>query len=69
VHHGLETLADPATVAKAGAAARGSFHFAVSGGHTPWAMFASCWTRPTTLEASWLPGRFDCCSPMSTARS
>ena len=35
MHHGLETLADPATAAKAGAAARGSFHFAVSGGHAP----------------------------------
>jgi 6-phosphogluconolactonase len=47
----LETLPDPAAVAAAGAAfvaeraraavaADGSFHFAVSGGHTPWAMFA-----------------------------
>jgi 6-phosphogluconolactonase len=51
MHHQLETLADPAEVAAAGAAfvaeraraavaANGSFHFAVSGGHTPWAMFA-----------------------------
>jgi 6-phosphogluconolactonase len=51
MHHELESLADPAAVAAAGAAfvaeraraavaARGSFHFAVSGGHTPWAMFA-----------------------------
>ena len=51
MHHELETLADPAGVAAAGAAfvaeraraavaASGSFHFAVSGGHTPWAMFA-----------------------------
>jgi 6-phosphogluconolactonase len=51
MHHELETLADPAAVAAAGAAfvaeraraavaASGSFHFAVSGGHTPWAMFA-----------------------------
>ena len=51
MHHELETLADPGAVAKAGAAfvaararaalaARGSFHFAMSGGHTPWAMFA-----------------------------
>jgi 6-phosphogluconolactonase len=51
VRHELETLADPAAVAAAGAAfvaerartavaASGSFHFAVSGGHTPWAMFA-----------------------------
>jgi 6-phosphogluconolactonase len=51
MHHELESLADPAAVAAAGAAfvaeraraavaARGNFHFAVSGGHTPWAMFA-----------------------------
>jgi 6-phosphogluconolactonase len=51
MHHELESLADPAAVARAGAAfvaeraraavaASGSFHFAVSGGHTPWAMFA-----------------------------
>ena len=51
MHHELRTLADPDAVARAGAefvadraraavAARGSFHFAVSGGHTPWAMFA-----------------------------
>jgi 6-phosphogluconolactonase len=47
----METLADAAAVARVGAAfvaeharqavdRRGSFHFAVSGGHTPWAMFA-----------------------------
>jgi 6-phosphogluconolactonase len=51
MHHELETLGDPDAVARAGAAfvaeraraavaASGSFHFAVSGGHTPWAMFA-----------------------------
>jgi len=51
MHHELETLADPGAVAAAGAAfvaeraraavaAGGSFRFAVSGGHTPWAMFA-----------------------------
>lgn len=51
MHHELETLPDPDAVARAGAAfvaeraraavaANGSFHFAVSGGHTPWAMFA-----------------------------
>jgi 6-phosphogluconolactonase len=51
MHHDLRTLADPAAVAAAGAAfvaeraraavaASGSFRFAVSGGHTPWAMFA-----------------------------
>ena len=51
MHSDLEVLADPPAVARAAAAyvadrARaavadhGSFHFAVSGGHTPWAMFA-----------------------------
>lgn len=51
MHHELEALADPDAVARAGAtfvaqrareavAARGSFQFAVSGGHTPWEMFA-----------------------------
>jgi 6-phosphogluconolactonase len=51
MHHELDALADPGAVAQAGAvfvaerareavAARGSFTFAVSGGHTPWAMFA-----------------------------
>jgi 6-phosphogluconolactonase len=51
MQHELQTLADPDAVARAGAAfvaeraraavaANGSFHFAVSGGHTPWAMFA-----------------------------
>ena len=51
MHHELETLPDPAAVAAAGAtfvaelardavAADGVFRFAVSGGHTPWAMFA-----------------------------
>jgi 6-phosphogluconolactonase len=51
VHHDLETLPDAQQVAHAGAVfvaeqarhaveSRGSFHFAVSGGHTPWAMFA-----------------------------
>jgi len=51
MHHELESLADAGTVARAGAAfvaeraraavgARGCFHVAVSGGHTPWAMFA-----------------------------
>src|SRR5580698_8183567 len=51
MHHELQTLADPDAVARSGAAfvaerartavaAGGSFHFAVSGGHTPWAMFA-----------------------------
>src|SRR5215472_11341139 len=51
MHHDLESGADPGAVAQAGAAfvaarardavaASGRFHFAVSGGHTPWAMFA-----------------------------
>ena len=51
MHHELRVLADPADVARAGAALvaeragravdeRGRFTFAVSGGHTPWAMFA-----------------------------
>jgi 6-phosphogluconolactonase len=51
VDHELKALPDADEVARAGAAfvaqharravsSRGSFHFAVSGGHTPWAMFA-----------------------------
>ncbi len=51
MEHVLETLPKPSAVARAGAAfvasqasraveSRGSFHFAVSGGRTPWAMFA-----------------------------
>jgi 6-phosphogluconolactonase len=51
VQHDLETLSDAGQVAHAGAVfvadqarqaveRRGTFHFAVSGGHTPWAMFA-----------------------------
>ena len=51
MHHEFEPLPDPDAVARAGAAfvaerardavaTSGSFHFAVSGGHTPWAMFA-----------------------------
>ena len=51
MHHELEILPDPDAVARAGAvfvaerareavAARGTFSFAVSGGHTPWEMFA-----------------------------
>ncbi|HYB89233.1 MAG TPA: 6-phosphogluconolactonase [Streptosporangiaceae bacterium] len=60
MQHELETLPDPAAVAAAGAtfvaelaraavAADGSFHFAVSGGHTPWAMFAEL----TQQEVPW----------------
>ncbi len=51
MQHTVEAQPDPDAVARAGAAfvagaargsvsERGSFHFAVSGGHTPWAMFA-----------------------------
>ncbi len=51
MHHELEVAPDPAAVAKRAAAyvtelartavgAHGRFTFAVSGGHTPWAMFA-----------------------------
>ncbi|MFG2122645.1 6-phosphogluconolactonase [Streptomyces sp. NPDC048710] len=51
MHHELEVVADPDTVAGTAAAfvarptracvrAHGRFTFAVSGGHTPWAMFA-----------------------------
>ena len=61
MHHELETLADPDAVARAGAAfvaeragaavaASGSFHFAVSGGHTPWAMFAELATETVPWE-------------------
>jgi 6-phosphogluconolactonase len=62
MRHELETLADPAAVAAAGAAfvaeharaavaASGSFHFAVSGGHTPWAMFAELASQQVPWEA------------------
>lgn len=51
MHHEVESRADPDAVARAGAdfvaarardavATSGRFHFAVSGGHTPWTMFA-----------------------------
>jgi 6-phosphogluconolactonase len=62
MQHKLETLADPGAVAAAGAAfvaeraraaaaAGGSFHFAVSGGHTPWAMFAELASEQVPWEA------------------
>jgi 6-phosphogluconolactonase len=62
MHHELESLADPAAVAKAGAAfvaerardavaASGRFHFAVSGGHTPWAMFAELASETVPWDA------------------
>ena len=62
MRHELETVADPAAVAAAGAAfvaeraraavaASGGFHFAVSGGHTPWAMFAELASQQVPWEA------------------
>ena len=62
MQHQLETLPDPAAVAAAGAAfvaeraraavaASGSFHFAVSGGHTPWAMFAELASETVPWDA------------------
>src|ERR1017187_949651 len=67
MHHELQTLADPDpdpdAVARAGAAfvagparaavaASGSFHFAVSGGHTPWAMFAELASQTVPWDAT-----------------
>jgi 6-phosphogluconolactonase len=60
VHHELEVLDDLGAVSAAAAsyvadlaqvavAERGSFHFAVSGGHSPWEMFATL----TTLDVAW----------------
>ena len=60
MHHDLEVLADAPAVARTGAAfvagaarqavaARGRFTFAVSGGHTPWAMFAEL----TSKDVPW----------------
>jgi 6-phosphogluconolactonase len=62
VQHELETLPDSAAVAAAGATfvaelaraavdADGSFHFAVSGGHTPWAMFAELTSQQVPWES------------------
>ncbi len=62
MHHEIESRADPGAVAAAGAAfvaeraraavaARGSFHFAVSGGHTPWAMFAELASETVPWDA------------------
>jgi 6-phosphogluconolactonase len=62
MHHELESLADPDAVARAGAAfvaaracdavaTRGRFHFAVSGGHTPWAMFAELASQTVPWDA------------------
>jgi 6-phosphogluconolactonase/glucosamine-6-phosphate isomerase/deaminase len=62
MHHELKSLADPDAVARAGAAfvakrarvavaASGSFHFAVSGGHTSWAMFAELASQAVPWDA------------------
>jgi 6-phosphogluconolactonase len=62
MRHRLETLADAHDVAHTGAAfvaeqarhavdSRGSFHFAVSGGHTPWAMFADLASEKVPWDA------------------
>jgi 6-phosphogluconolactonase len=62
MHHELEALADPDAVARAGAAfvaqrareavtARGSFQFAVSGGHTPWEMFGELASETVPWES------------------
>jgi 6-phosphogluconolactonase len=62
VHHELESLPDPGAVARAGAAfvaerardavaASGRFCFAVSGGHTPWAMFAELTAQDVPWQA------------------
>ena len=63
MHHEFESLADPDAVARDGAAfvaerareavaARGSFTFAVSGGHTPWAMFAELAAETVPWDAT-----------------
>ena len=62
MQHLLEPLTDADAVARAGAAfvaerarkavaEHGSFHFAVSGGHTPWAMFAELASETVPWEA------------------
>ena len=62
MHHELESLADPDAVARAGAAfvatracdavaTSGRFHFGVSGGHTPWAMFAALASQTVPWDA------------------
>src|SRR5260370_41193324 len=63
MHHEPQTLADPDAVARADAAfvaeraraavaASGRFHFAVSGGHTPWAMFAELASETVPWDAT-----------------
>ena len=62
MHHELKSLPDPDAVARAGAAfvaerardavaARGICHFAVSGGRTPWAMFAELASHTVPWDA------------------
>ncbi len=63
MQHTVEAQADPAAVARAGATlvaeaaraavgARGTFQFAVSGGHTPWAMFAELASEDVPWEST-----------------
>ena len=63
MHHELQILHDPDAVVRAGAvfvaeraraavAASRSFRFAVSGGHTPWAMFAELASEAVPWEAT-----------------
>jgi 6-phosphogluconolactonase len=65
MHHELTSLPSPDAVAQAGAefvAARaraavedrGIFHFAVSGGHTPWAMFAALASQEVPWDAAFI---------------
>ena len=75
MHHEFESLPDPDAVARAGAAfvaerardavaASGSFHFAVSGGHTPWgAMFAELAGRRSPGRGRHLSGGRAVASP------
>ena len=62
MHHKVESLSDANAVARAGAAfvaerardavaTNGRFHFAVSGGHTPWAMFAELGSETVPWDA------------------
>jgi 6-phosphogluconolactonase len=62
MHHQLTSLPSPDAVAQAGAqfvaehahaaiSDRGAFHFAVSGGHTPWAMFAALASQEVAWDA------------------
>ena len=63
MHHDLETLPDAPQVAHAAAVfvaqqarqaveSRGRFHFAVSGGHTPWAMFVELASQTVPWDAT-----------------